>query len=86
MLSGLWTSGETGAALSSDAFQLGFNGGGLIVTIGLVVFAFTTLLGWSYYGERCASYLFGTKIIIPYRILWVIVIVLGPLQTYIYYG
>ncbi|ALA25042.1 sodium:alanine symporter [Piscirickettsia salmonis] len=81
LLSGLWTSGETGAALSSDAFQVAFNGGGLVVTVGLVIFAFTTLLGWSYYGERCASYLFGTKIIIPYRILWVIVIVLGAVAN-----
>ncbi len=72
VISGAWTSGETGAALSAAAFGSGLPGfGGFIVTFGLIVFAFTTILGWSYYGERCAEYLFGVRVIWPYRVLWI---------------
>ncbi|MBN4069269.1 alanine:cation symporter family protein, partial [Beggiatoa alba] len=76
------TSGENGYALSNLAFNsvLG-NTGSDIITIGLVIFAFTTLLGWSYYGERCAEYLFGGKIILVYRLLWIIVIPLGAIGS-----
>ncbi|MGH1538405.1 MAG: alanine/glycine:cation symporter family protein, partial [Gammaproteobacteria bacterium] len=52
ILTGAWSSGETGASLSTLAYGQGIAGGNYIVTIGLVVFAFTTLIGWSYYGER----------------------------------
>jgi len=45
--------------------------------LGLCVFAFTTILGWSYYGERCAAFLFSEKVILPYRISWVVVVFLG---------
>lgn len=76
--SGVWTSGETGAALSSRAFEAVLPGGGhYIVTIGLSLFAFTTLLGWSYYGERCVQYLFGPQSIMPFRILWIFAIPVG---------
>ena len=78
-MTGEWTSGATGAALSSSAFSNGIAGGQYIVTFGLVIFAFTTLLGWSYYGERCAEYLFGTKVILPYRILWIAAIFGGSI-------
>lgn len=78
VLTGTWTSGENGASLSALAFQTALPGvGTYIVTFGLIVFAFTTVLGWSYYGERCAEYLFGVKIILPYRIIWIIAIVVG---------
>ena len=79
LLTGTWSSGETGASLSTLAYGQGISGGNYIVTLGLVVFAFTTLLGWSYYGERCAEYIFGVSIIIPYRILWVVAILTGAL-------
>ncbi len=79
ILTGAWTSGENGASLSTLAFGQGITGGNYIVTIGLVVFAFTTLLGWSYYGERCAEFIFGTAIIIPYRIVWVVAVMTGAL-------
>ncbi len=86
VMSGLWTAtdGEgmqyTGAALSAAAFDAGLTGiGGFIVSFGLIVFAFTTILGWSYYGERCAEYLFGVKAIVPYRILWVIALPVGAI-------
>ncbi|PTW51293.1 AGCS family alanine or glycine:cation symporter [Rhodovulum kholense] len=78
---GVWTSGETGAALSALAFQTGLPGGELIVSLGLIVFAFTTILGWSYYGERAAEYLFGSKVILPFRLLWVAGVVLGAVAN-----
>ena len=78
IMTGAWTSGETGAALSAKAFSVGFPGfGRFVVTFGLIIFAYSTLLSWGYYGERCAEYLFGVKVITPYRILWVIAIPIG---------
>ncbi len=80
ILTGSWTSGQTGVALTSEAFNTGLaQGGGIVVTLALVLFAFTTLLGWSYYGERCAEYLFGVRAIYPFRILWVIAIPIGAM-------
>jgi len=82
IISGVWTGGETSSALSTLAYNTGLPGfGGYIVTIGLIVFAFTTIIGWSYYGERCAEYIFGTAVILPYRILWIIAIPLGALAA-----
>jgi AGCS family alanine or glycine:cation symporter len=81
ILTGSWTSGETGASLSAHAFQMGLPGyGQYIVSIGLTIFALTTLLGWSYYGERCAEYLLGVSVIRPYRLLWVLAIPLGSMM------
>jgi len=78
VISGAWTSGETGAALSSAAFEQALPGfGGYVVTLGLSIFAFTTLLGWSFYGEKCVEYLFGIRSIIPFRLLWIIAIPIG---------
>jgi len=78
IISGAWTSGATGASLSSAAFEQALpNFGGYIVTFGSAVFAFTTLLGWSFYGEKCVQYLFGFKSIVPFRVLWVLVIPIG---------
>ncbi|MCK4492841.1 MAG: sodium:alanine symporter family protein [Methylococcales bacterium] len=80
ILTGVWNSGETGAALSTLAFSTGLpEMGGYVVVFGLTVFAFTTILGWSYYGERCAEYLFGKKIILPYRLLWLCAIPAGAM-------
>lgn len=76
--SGAWSSGTTGAQLSAEAFTKGMPGpGGWIVSFGLVVFAFSTMLAWSYYGERTAEYLFGTRIVTPYRMLWVVAVFVG---------
>ncbi|RKZ95423.1 MAG: sodium:alanine symporter family protein [Gammaproteobacteria bacterium] len=78
IVSGVWTSGETGAALSSLAFESALPGlGGALVAIGLCVFAFTTILGWSIYGEKCVEYLFGIRSIIPFRILWIVAVPIG---------
>lgn len=80
LVSGTWTSGETGAGLSTLAFETGLPGfGSYIVAIGLVLFAYTTTLGWSVYGERCAEYLFGERAILPFRVLWVLVLPLGAM-------
>lgn len=78
VLTGAWTSGVTGAALTSSAFEMALPGiGGNVVTVGLVLFAFTTILGWSYYGEKCAEFLFGVKIIPYFRLLWVLMVFIG---------
>ena len=75
--SGAYISGESGANLSILAFNSGVAGTGWVVTAGLVVFAFTTVLGWSFYGERCTEFLFGEGAIKPFRIIWVAVVVIG---------
>ncbi len=81
ILTGSWVSGETGASLSALAFGRGLpNYGGYVVSFGLAIFALTTLLGWSYYGERCAEYIFGVKVIPWYRFLWVLVIPVGAMM------
>jgi len=78
--SGVWTSGASGAALSAAAFESAMPGvGGYILTIALVVFAFTTILGWSYFGEKCWEYMVGTKSILPFRILWVAAVPFGAI-------
>lgn len=76
--SGAWDSGVTGAELTTRAFNEGLAGtGGYIVVFGLVVFAFTTIIGWGYYGERCVEYLFGVRGITPFRYLWVAAVFWG---------
>ncbi|NKB19878.1 MAG: amino acid carrier protein [Alphaproteobacteria bacterium] len=71
LVTGAWTSGETGAALTSKAFEMALPGaGGYIIAASLSVFAFTTILGWSYYCERSLAYLFGIKVIMPFRVVW----------------
>ncbi|NOZ09696.1 MAG: sodium:alanine symporter family protein [Gammaproteobacteria bacterium] len=76
--SGAWDSGVTGAELTTQAFNEGLAGvGGYIVVFGLVVFAFTTIIGWGYYGERCVEYLFGVRAITPFRYLWVAAVFWG---------
>lgn len=77
LLTGAWANGSGGAGLSTQAFASAIPHGGLVVSIGLCIFAFTTILGWSYYSERCLVYLFGVKAILPFRLLWVAAIPLG---------
>ena len=83
LVTGVWNSGATGAALSVQAFTTGLPGtwGGIIVTTGLVLFAFSTLIGWSYYGETGIVYLFGTRAALPYRLLWLVFIYLGSIGS-----
>lgn len=76
--SGEWTSGVSGAALTSAAFSHSLPGiGNYLVAIALAIFAFTTIIGWSFYGERCVEFLFGVKAIVPYRVLWIIAVPIG---------
>ncbi|PMH46684.1 sodium:alanine symporter [Vibrio sp. 10N.286.49.B3] len=78
IISGEWTSGISGAALTSAAFGSVVPGvGNLIVAVSLAIFAFTTIVGWSVYGERCAKYLFGNKAILPFRIIFVLALPVG---------
>jgi len=78
LTSGAWTVGSTGAALTSNAFEATLPGvGHHIVSFALALFAFTTLIGWSYYSERSLEYLFGVRIIKPFRIAWCLAIIVG---------
>ncbi|NRA40996.1 MAG: sodium:alanine symporter family protein [Pseudomonadales bacterium] len=80
VLSGVWQTGASGAPLTAAAFDSALPGlGAYIVAIGLAVFAFTTIIGWSVYGERCASYLFGEKIVLPFRIAWILAVPVGAI-------
>ncbi|HYC52627.1 MAG TPA: sodium:alanine symporter family protein [Gemmatimonadaceae bacterium] len=83
LVTGAWDDGQTGAALSVRAFEIGLPGtwGDIVVTTGLVLFAFSTLIGWSYYGETGIVYLFGTKAALPYRIAWLVFIYLGAVGS-----
>jgi AGCS family alanine or glycine:cation symporter len=79
--SGEWTQGLGGAALTKAAFaDLPFVGPA-ILTVGLLTFVFSTILGWSYYGERAAEYLLGNRAIRPYRWLWVAAVMLGSVAS-----
>jgi len=78
VVSGVWTSGETGAVLTQLAFQSAMPGiGDEIVAIALAIFALTTIFGWSFYGERCWNYLLGPKAILPFRVLWTLAVFAG---------
>jgi len=73
-----WTSGETGAALTSMAFDSTLPGvGQYVVSFALAVFAFTTILGWAFYGEKCFEYLFGVRSIKLYRVVYILAILAG---------
>lgn len=78
IVTGTWSSGLKGAALSSAAFTTAFPGfGAQFLAIALSIFAFTTILGWAYYGEKCWEYLLGTSVEVPYRVLWTIFVLVG---------
>ncbi len=83
LLSGLWSSGKfEGAKLTSEAFNLGLGSGvlgSLVVSVGLILFAYSTILGWSYYGEKSIEFLFGNKVVYPYRFLFCIFAFLGTI-------
>jgi AGCS family alanine or glycine:cation symporter len=85
IVTGAWSSGETGAALTLQAFSIGLpwklgavgSVGGLVVTVGLVLFAYSTILGWCYYGERSIAFLLGGRAIVPYRVVFVLLVAVG---------
>ncbi len=81
ILTGVWTGDAQAAAMTASGFASAFpDFGDKFVALTLVLFAFTTILGWSYYGERCAEYLFGLKVIVPYRILWTLAVYIGAVK------
>lgn len=78
IISGQWMTDVNGAALTSAAFSMAYPVmGNIVLTFCLVLFAFTTILGWNYYGERCVVYLFSTKAILPYRLVFITMTLVG---------
>jgi alanine or glycine:cation symporter, AGCS family len=80
IVTGVWTEGKDMAgAMTQHAFSRGLPGesGGIVVGIGVITFAYSSLVGWAYYGERCTEYLLGVKSILPYRLLWIGAVVVG---------
>ncbi len=79
IISGEWSSGKTGARLTADAFTTGIGSaaGEYIVSIGLALFAYSTILGWSYYGEKSIEYLLGIKAVKPYRYIFTMFVFVG---------
>ncbi len=78
VLTGVWQGDAAGAAMTSAAFASAYgNIGSMLLTVALVLFAFTTILGWNYYGERACIYLFGTKGVMPYRLIFIALIASG---------
>jgi AGCS family alanine or glycine:cation symporter len=82
LVTGVWDGGQTGAALTTAAFSRGLPGneGGIVVAVGLMLFAYTTLLGWSYYGEKAIQYLLGHRAIPWYRTAFCLLIVIGAVS------
>ncbi len=88
VVSGAWGDARpadlNGAALTAHAFsQTLEHSGSALVGVGLTLFAFSTMIAWSYYGDRCAHFLFGEGAVLPYRVVYVVLVVVGatvPLQ------
>lgn len=82
VVSGVWNSGASGALLSTQSFEAAMPGiGKYLLAISLALFAFTTILGWAYYGEKCWTYLVGPVCEKPFRILWVVGVFVGAVVT-----
>ncbi len=79
ILTGAWSNGTTGAELTTIAFSAGMSGGAHIVTIGLILFAYSTILGWCYYGEKSMEYLFGVKAVLPFRLVFICFVGVGAI-------
>ncbi|MFA6028338.1 MAG: sodium:alanine symporter family protein [Elusimicrobiota bacterium] len=79
--SGAWQGGLKGAALTKAAFEGIPVVGPLILSVGLLTFVFSTILGWEYYGEKAAEYLFGARSALPYRWAWVAAVMLGSVTS-----
>jgi AGCS family alanine or glycine:cation symporter len=83
LVTGTWDSGATGAALSARAFETGLPGawGDIVVTGGILLFSYSTLIGWSYYGETGIVYLLGARAALPYRLVWLVCVYLGAVGS-----
>nr|WP_315277000.1 sodium:alanine symporter family protein [uncultured Acinetobacter sp.] len=74
--------GATGAVLTTQVFDQLLPGfGGWVVTFGIIFFAYSTILGWSYYGEKCCTYLFGEKYVLIYRLIYIASVFIGTIAT-----
>jgi AGCS family alanine or glycine:cation symporter len=78
--SGAWQQGLDGGALTRTAFEDIPTVGPFVLTFGLLTFVFSTILGWSYYGEKAVEYLFGERAVMPYRVLWVLAVMVGSVS------
>jgi alanine or glycine:cation symporter, AGCS family len=82
LTTGVWTTGLDGTAMTASAFSHGIPIlGGAIVALASLLFGFSTLIGWSYYGEQCLKYLFGVRITLAYRTLFTLLILVGALVS-----
>ncbi|GLC78442.1 alanine/glycine:cation symporter family protein [Lacrimispora brassicae] len=72
---------QNGGQMTTAAFSQIPVLGPVILVIGIITFAYSTILGWSYYGERCCEYLFGTKGMLPYKIIFIAIVVIGPVLS-----
>lgn len=79
IVTGAWHSGAEVSVLTKSAFDAGLpgHGGGYIVSFGIVFFAYSTIIGWAYYGEKCTEYLLGVRALLPYRLLYSSVVLVG---------
>jgi len=79
IVTGAWHSGAEVSALTKSAFDTGLPGhwGGFIVSFGIVFFAYSTIIGWAYYGEKCMEYLLGVRALLPYRLLYSVFVFIG---------
>ena len=82
LMTGVWDSGETGARLTQQAFNVNLPGelGGIIVSIGMILFAYSTIIGWSYYGEKSLEYLLGERSVVPYRLIFTGMVFVGAIS------
>jgi len=83
LVTGVWSGGTTGAEMAGSAFSIGLPGtwGNIVVTTSLVLFAYSTVIGWSYYGETAIVYLFGARAAMPYKLAWLVFIYLGAVGS-----
>lgn len=77
IVTGTWNGAAEGAAMTQAAFDAAMPFGSIVLMLCLILFAFTTILGWNYYGERCIVYLFGVRAILPYRIVFIVMVAAG---------
>ncbi|WP_280415824.1 alanine/glycine:cation symporter family protein [Nocardia carnea] len=79
VVTGVWKTDASPATFTATAFADALPGtwGSVIVTVSIVFFAFSTILGWSYYGDRCIEFLFGNALVLPYRIVFIVVVFVG---------
>lgn len=79
---GMWKSGYTGTAMTAASFSEGVPGlGGFVVALSSFLFGYTTLIGWCYYGEQCLKYLFGINIKYTYRVVYIILMLIGSIAS-----